>query len=646
MDADETLCDQRWCLAASTHFACSDEGLIVVAVGRRFRLNFGSRELEQLVVDGLRAQTLVSALGAFSKKAVGGAIRALRDVGAIVASHRTFPINLLQRAGDDLATVNIADAELVVLVTHAFDPRAGVMLERVRKNSVPCLLAWTAGSSIAFAYDDGAHRPCVGCALLFDTACLTTTLTEPAVTIADVASAVASQMASPGGELPPAGSALVLETKPWRFTWEPFQSHPSCPCRARGKTKSGDGPPPLQEHARFAPLLIVKRSGENATSAKMLYRRDQQPGRQAKPSVGVATAAGPDANIRALAEGVERFCMLHAPPSISAAKASDLTSPVLADAVIRSLLFRDEELAKPGFRFSAYTPDVALDWTPAKDALTSESVLVPLTLVGRPPSDQVRLVDPTSNGYAAHTDRDRAAQLALLEVIERDAVMMSWYLDLRLPLLDLSVTELSGGAAGLTRAIALLATQDIDIPVVWILGLLEDGSLYSASGAALSFSEAVRRARAELLAALQRSRSPRPTTPPRLADVTQKHGPLDHLTYWRDSTRAAALVERKLSASAQSRARCDDCSRRWPEDRERGGATQVASILSRAGLKAYLVDRALPEVFGDGWAVVRALVPGAVELSWGKGYRRLASERLADRLRQGFTLIDEPHPVA
>ena len=105
------------------------------------------------------------------------------------------------------------------------------------------------------------------------------------------------------------------------------------------------------------------------------------------------------------------------------------------------------------------------------------------------------LVDATSNGYAAHVRRDLATTAALLELVERDAVLLAWELGCEAPRIDGAIT-----VAGARHVAAYLATQDIDLPVVWLLAELDDGAVRCAAAAGVCFDDAWQRALAELAA--------------------------------------------------------------------------------------------------------------------------------------------------
>ena len=73
---------------------------------------------------------------------------------------------------------------------------------------------------------------------------------------------------------------------------------------------------------------------------------------------------------------------------------------------------------------------------------------------------------------------------------------------------------------------------------------------------------------------------------------------------------------------------------------------KVLAATERAQLDTWLIDRSLSAVFGAGWHVIRAVIPGTVEVSWGQAYRRLASPRLKQAWAAGGSLNPLPHPVA
>ncbi len=611
----------------------------------------------------------------FGDLAVSRALSTLEKLGALEAVPTSIQIADLFSGGILGLVAGVAAGDPDDLVTGVpiligadrADERAGQFHERARALKIPSLSAYTSGATIAFIADDGASRPCARCALLFDRegwsaggptrfleANRAAILEEPScgsdpTSVRQVAASMLARLLDAGAERPVPGRALVLDTRRWRMSWEEYSSHPGCCCAEIGSPASApfrsfpdvDWESTLSR--RFVPLLCMD-GGRPDRPAKVLFRRSRSPWFMGEEAFGVATAMGEDAKLRAVAEGIERFAMLHAPPDFGAVSAAALDRPTLDETLLRALLFRPEERSSPGFRLPGFDRDLPLDWSWTEHARTGRRVLVPASLIGRPSEGSPRLVDATSNGYAAHRDRWSAAALALLEVVERDAVLLAWYLDLELPAIDIC-EDVSLEKTG-ARVAAFLATQDIELPVVWLLAQLPDGSLRSASGAALSFEGAWRRAAQELLAAAAtaaNNRPPREKKEARLDDASVLHGPLDHLRHYQDPGLAGAAFERARPRTMLSRA---ELRERWPVRGAEAGAAGVLDAIEAAGLEAWLSDRSLPEIFGAGWHVIRALIPGAVELSWGQPYRRLSSPRLERLLEQGKRLSSLPHPIA
>lgn len=510
------------------------------------------------------------------------------------------------------------------------------------------MVIWSAHGSAVLVMDDGANRPCARCAWLFDRmfvelACSKRASAAPEPHAGEVRRRVGELLTrslSPGYLWPAPGHGLVIEQEGLPPRWEAYSPHPSCACaEAAGRCEA---PPTLDEaaarHRRFAPVVSLPH-GEDEPLARVFFRKNRSPWPTGRREIGAATAHGSNKHQRALAEAIERFCMLHTPPDQEAACASALSQPLLPAGSIRSLLFREEERSIEGFRFPGFDEATLHDWSWIERCGDGRRALVPTTLIGRPGPRAARLADATSNGYAAHRDPEQALLRALLEVVERDAVLVSWYLGLDVQRLELPVTStLPRGV----EVFAFLVTQDIDLPVVHLLALREDGSLRSAAGAGVSFEHALERAMREMLASCATVlQAPRPDDGAAVDDARRMCSPEDHLRYYQEPSRARAALTATLARAATT---ASALQARWPG--HGGGTGAVLDALARAGLDAWFANRSLPHVFGDGWHVVRALVPGAVELSWGQAYRRLASPRVERHLRAGRALSPLPHPIA
>ena len=430
-----------------------------------------------------------------------------------------------------------------------------------------------------------------------------------------------------GVESVPDGHAWVESLGEPRAT-EPIARHPACACWI-GATPVPDAGWDDLERRRFAPVWPVERGANGSSaSARVVFRRSARGDVTSPATLGVALGSGPDKETLALSEAIERSSMHHAPPDLRDKTGLELSGRAWSTETIQALLFRPEERASPGFRFQDYDEERPIDWVEVRSLDGLRDAVVPAALVGHV-DEASRLVAATSNGYASHRDRDSAVVGAILELVERDAILLSWFLGRPWARLVESSDDRS----------VYLCTQDIDLPVIFACACAEDGSLCSGSAAAVDLETALARSIAELEVALAaRHRSP-PRPPLELVDAF--HGPEDHVARLSgESGRRMydALIERSTTVR---RADVD----RWDTLALGDPLSRLTTALGAQGLEAWIADRSLPAVFGSGWHVVRAVVPGLVELSFGQGYRRLASPRVARALAAGEELDFTPHPL-
>ncbi len=642
-----------WCLAYGVVLHATDDGLIVEGE-KVVRVRLRDPRVERLLVEALAAsRDLEDLAGEIGEAALASAIAQLCDLGALAPIRER--VTIVDRVGlsIDVRAKHVAwvetpggivDGELAIVVAPRDDAMLGECLERCDALHLPTLVVWTCPGEVIALLDDPSTAPCARCALFFDARApvlsaripgdgLASATSEHARIERAFAATVIARYAAPLA-LPEPGVASVWNLHRGSAGSHRFARQPGCTCSRRERRKA---PRPVTmswpelEDARFTPVIPLSRAGGVARAA---YRGARGPWPLSPDSFGIAIAAGPDAPERAIGEAIERFAMLHAPADMLARARRDLEGPVLDDAEIASLLFRDDERALAGFRFPAFTEHVELDWSWAIRASSGVRLLVPTSLVGRPPRGGTRLVDATSNGYACHRSEEKARLAALLEIVERDALLLRWYTGQ-----DLTRIEAVDAP---DDAVVLLATVDIDLPVVLAAASLADGSLRTGSAAAPSFDVALARALGELEGQMSGPAAIGAT--PDLTLPRRGYGPSDHSGFYRGRAGTSVLERWRSCAKTIS---AGALRARWPALGDRSPSLEaVLDEVSSAGLDVLFVDRSLPELFGDGWRVARALVPGSVEMSWGMPYRRLASPRIARALTSGAQLSPCPHPYA
>jgi ribosomal protein S12 methylthiotransferase accessory factor len=376
----------------------------------------------------------------------------------------------------------------------------------------------------------------------------------------------------------------------------------------------------------------------------------------------------------AFAEGIERYAGSTERPDIVGSSYEALSPFALHPE--QTVRFSAEQYAS--LSLERYTGQPT-DWSWACDWTTGESKLLihdAISCTERPTRGSFRMFqDPFASGMAAHRSLTLAVQRAALELIERDAMMLAWYLRLPLrpldvrtigapsTLADLTAMRRAGGAErepGTTTEVHDLISYlkqagvnvsfydlRVDFSVPCVLAIAETardlgewkagGKILSAS-AGLTFADAVRHSLRELLGhytvfglvSPDGDKSIDPETgelrvwwPSFASFLSPRHDdPLDFLGKG-DPLQLSADPELPLE--------------------------QVRSELLTRGIPLYVRQLGRRDVHRSGLLAIRAVAPGLLRLtptrqSVNFGEPRIDSIRLAWGANDGVNLM--PHPLA
>lgn len=95
-----------------------------------------------------------------------------------------------------------------------------------------------------------------------------------------------------------------------------------------------------------------------------------------------------------------------------------------------------DQYARPGFPFEKFNPDRPINWVWGYSFLQERPILVPELLAYYSLGCGHGFVYETSNGCALGGSLEEAIFYGILEVVERDSFLMTWYAELPLPRLD------------------------------------------------------------------------------------------------------------------------------------------------------------------------------------------------------------------
>jgi ribosomal protein S12 methylthiotransferase accessory factor len=360
----------------------------------------------------------------------------------------------------------------------------------------------------------------------------------------------------------------------------------------------------------------------------------------------------------AIGEAVERYSACYVPHEcLVEASAAELGAAALEPGSFA--LFHASQFRQPGFPFVPFTADTKLRWTSGTDLTTGLPVWVPADLVylSAPSGDGSRIAHATSNGLACAETVTAATERGLLELLERDAFMLTWSNRLSLPHLDwagdpgLEALDARFFAPPALDYVALDLSAFHSLPTV--LGVVRapgsGGALGVGAAAATTIERAWWKALSEAFASRAAGRRLAQVRPDRTlaADGSNIVSFEDHIQFYSDdenSTRADFLT-----ASDATRPTFEVAS----VPGGRGLVAELVSRIARAGSRAVAVDVTAPDVREAGLSVVKTVAPGLCALDVAHRARFLGGPRLRDASKRAmltersFDLDDlnpDPHP--
>jgi ribosomal protein S12 methylthiotransferase accessory factor len=371
------------------------------------------------------------------------------------------------------------------------------------------------------------------------------------------------------------------------------------------------------------------------------------------------------AKAAAVGEAVERYCAAHwgGPEQLLVAPVADVGMRVInpGDCV----LYSTEQYQRDQWPFPPWDASRPLTWVRGTALGSDEPVALPAGLVylsNAMPRPEDFLAQSTSNGLAAGGSLGHAVLAALCEVIERDALMISWLQ--RLPGAEIDVRAEGGLSGAVHRHYASLGVQvrcfvlPTELPATVVVALALDDNpqrpaTVVAAGCHPSPAAALEKAVFELCQA-------RPAESARFAE----NPPAGRLTRYQD---VAGLDDHSAFAGLPEHR--DEFAFWWRDGRRTSLAeledhagpdveTTVAACaaeLERLGHPCAYAELTTPDVRTTGYRVVRLIAAGLQPIHFGYGRERLGGDRLFELPRRlGFAsarrstadLNPCPHPIA
>jgi ribosomal protein S12 methylthiotransferase accessory factor len=370
-----------------------------------------------------------------------------------------------------------------------------------------------------------------------------------------------------------------------------------------------------------------------------------------KPEVGAGKGVTAlDALVRAVGEAVERYSAeryetkerLRASVAGMAAAARDFIAPD------RLGLYEDRQYSDPHFRYVRLAESTPIDWVQGRWLDTGSPVYVPAlpAFFNYHAPREEAFCQVTSNGLAAGATLADASMRAALELIERDAFILSWLARLpgRRVLVDDSVDpdtrEVARQLAAQGARLELyLLDVGVGVPTVMSVGF-GDGQRWPGATVAMaahpSPRAAIRKAvleQAHVGPYLKQQMLGDEVAIPERPEAV--HSLMDHATYYFPPERAAAL--RFLGEGGTVRAA-------ELAEPEAPPLEEVVARVRAAGLRIAVVDVTSPDLAATPFRVARAIGPDFQQIHFGQEVAHLGNPRLLARAAHGIN--PDPHPMA
>ncbi|KEK22208.1 TOMM precursor leader peptide-binding protein [Bacillus gaemokensis] len=370
----------------------------------------------------------------------------------------------------------------------------------------------------------------------------------------------------------------------------------------------------------------------------------------------------------AILEGLERYCGI-APRG----KKTNVHGSYreLEDTALNPLtigVHTDEHYTQTDFPFNPFHPDSPQDWVWGYSLLQDRPLLVPESLAYYSLGHRDAFVYETSNGCAIGGSLEEAIFHGILEIVERDAFLLTWYAQLPLPRLDLASAHDTELQLMIERMRTITgydlhvfnATMEHGIPSIWAIAknTKPDGlNLICAGGAHMEPLRAVKNAIHELAGMLltmdekfdtNRQKYEQCLHDPYLVTQMDDHCMLYGLPEAEDRLHFLLHDNRPIQTFEEMN-HLKSINIDLTVDLQ-----HLLDRLHRLGLEVIVIDQTAPIIERNGLYCVKVLIPGMLPMTFGHHFTRVKGlqRALTVPMKLGYTnepltfeqLNPHPHP--
>jgi ribosomal protein S12 methylthiotransferase accessory factor len=339
----------------------------------------------------------------------------------------------------------------------------------------------------------------------------------------------------------------------------------------------------------------------------------------------------------AILEGLERYCGLAAHGKRTVVHDSFRNLEDSALNPIKVGVHTQEQYAQPGFPFHPFNPDRSMNWVWGHSFLEERPILVPELLAYYSLGCGEGFVYETSNGCALGGSLEEAIFHGIMEVVERDSFLLTWYAQLSLPRLDPYSANDQELQLMIERVRAVAgydlhfynSTMENGIPSILALAKnrKQKGlNLICAAGAHLDPLKAVKSAIHELAAMMMTLDEKfeenqvellRMLQDPSLVRKMDDHGLLygmpqaeERLQFLLDENRPLRTFDEEYKWKSKHSDLTDDLQ-------------EILTVFRKLNLDVIVVDQSTSETLRNGLHCVKVLIPGMLPMTFGHHLTRV-----------------------
>lgn len=363
-----------------------------------------------------------------------------------------------------------------------------------------------------------------------------------------------------------------------------------------------------------------------------------------------------ESELIAILEGLERYCGMN--PLGKRTVIHDSFRNVAEQALdpLKVGVYSAEQYALSDFPFEPFDPDHKIDWVWGYSLGEERPILVPQQLAYYSWGHETSFVKETSNGCALGGSMEEAILYGILEVVERDSFLMTWYAKLPVPQLDPFTAQDLELKLMLERlqtvagydVLLFNTTTENGIPSIWALALNRKPTgpnLVCAAGAHLDPVRAVKSAIHELSNTILMLHGKYEDgyeeceamyKDPYLVQQLEDHSMLYGLP------QAEERLQFLLGGDRPIRSFSEEFE---PPSRHADLTDDLKDVLRtfrRLGHDVIVVDQTSPETRRNGLYCVKVLIPGMLPITFGHHLVRLTGLERVYRIPVELGYADQP----